>query len=528
MPKAYSYLRFSTPEQAKGDSKRRQWELAKNYAEKNGLELDEELTFHDAGVSAYRGANIEIGRLGEFIDAVDNGIIERGSYLLVESIDRLSRDFIPDAQGMLLDLCRRGITIVTVGNVGNETVLSMETMRKNTFLTVEVALILIRANEESEQKALRSRSNWKQKRSNILNKLYTGKLPGWLELCGNKIVAIPERAAIVQRIFDLYLKGSGPKGIAHILNSEKINTWGVKKRKAEYWHHSYIFKILGNPATIGVLIPHETKYVEIEKNDKKLRKKIRVPQEAIKNYFPPVVDEKTFNRVQEFRENNNGMKGMKLSIPLRNIFSRLAKCPLCESNLIRVSKGDGQSEVYLACGKAKAGAGCDFYRVRYDEIESVFIPAFSDGLMKLPRQNEKFYDINKKLKSLRITISTYEDELNNLVEAVKRKKSERLEVEIARIEDEKKLVEKELKKTIAEHISLKPTVVEHKIKQYLACITTSQKQGLDIPRLNALLRSLCHKVVVDDIYLYVKFNHGPVQEISRVYNRYRFINQIPI
>ena len=49
-PKAYSYLRFSTPEQMGGDSFRRQWDAAKRYAERRGLDLDLKLTFHDLGV----------------------------------------------------------------------------------------------------------------------------------------------------------------------------------------------------------------------------------------------------------------------------------------------------------------------------------------------------------------------------------------------------------------------------------------------------------------------------------------------
>jgi DNA invertase Pin-like site-specific DNA recombinase len=52
-PKAYSYLRFSTPEQMKGDSFRRQTELTRQYAEENGLELDDSLSFYDLGVSPF-------------------------------------------------------------------------------------------------------------------------------------------------------------------------------------------------------------------------------------------------------------------------------------------------------------------------------------------------------------------------------------------------------------------------------------------------------------------------------------------
>ncbi|KVR83488.1 recombinase family protein [Burkholderia vietnamiensis] len=49
--KAYSYLRFSTPEQAQGDSFRRQTALAEAYAQQHGLELDTTLRFADEGVS---------------------------------------------------------------------------------------------------------------------------------------------------------------------------------------------------------------------------------------------------------------------------------------------------------------------------------------------------------------------------------------------------------------------------------------------------------------------------------------------
>ena len=58
-PKAYSYIRFSTPEQGHGDSERRQREAATEYAENNGLELvlDREYQFLDFGVSAYKGRN---------------------------------------------------------------------------------------------------------------------------------------------------------------------------------------------------------------------------------------------------------------------------------------------------------------------------------------------------------------------------------------------------------------------------------------------------------------------------------------
>jgi Resolvase, N terminal domain len=72
-PRAYSYVRFSTPQQAAGASLQRQTEKAAKFAGEHGLVLDTELKMTDAGVSAYRGKNAKTGALGGFLEAVDKG-----------------------------------------------------------------------------------------------------------------------------------------------------------------------------------------------------------------------------------------------------------------------------------------------------------------------------------------------------------------------------------------------------------------------------------------------------------------------
>src|SRR5689334_6886495 len=114
MRKAFSYLRFSRPEQMKGDSLRRQLEASAKYADEHGLELDESL--QDRGVSAYRGKNRTEGALARFLDRVRSGDVKRGSVLLVESLDRLSREQVMSALSLFLDIVRAGITIVTLAD----------------------------------------------------------------------------------------------------------------------------------------------------------------------------------------------------------------------------------------------------------------------------------------------------------------------------------------------------------------------------------------------------------------------------
>lgn len=111
--RAYSYVRFSTPEQAKGRSYDRQIELASAYAEEHGLELAD-LTFKDLGVSAFRGKNAQTGALRAFLKALEDGDIPSGSYLLVESLDRITRNSIIEAQALFMLIIRAGIILVTL------------------------------------------------------------------------------------------------------------------------------------------------------------------------------------------------------------------------------------------------------------------------------------------------------------------------------------------------------------------------------------------------------------------------------
>src|SRR5947209_4273036 len=113
MPKAFSYVRFSTAEQSHGDSLRRQTDAASRYAALHDLQLDNRLTYRDLGVSAFKGAN-EAGKLGEFLEAVKSGLVPQGSYLLVESLDRISRKKARHAQRVLESIVDAGITLVTL------------------------------------------------------------------------------------------------------------------------------------------------------------------------------------------------------------------------------------------------------------------------------------------------------------------------------------------------------------------------------------------------------------------------------
>ena len=157
-PRAFSYVRFSTPEQAKGDSFRRQTEKAAAYAAKHGLILDDKLNMFDPGVSAFRGKNVEMGALGDFLSLVEHGDIPKGSYLLAENIDRISRDVIMEAMTTLTTLINRGITLVTLSD---ERAYSREIVNASPFAIMEPIMGFIRANYENKRKQELLRASWR-------------------------------------------------------------------------------------------------------------------------------------------------------------------------------------------------------------------------------------------------------------------------------------------------------------------------------------------------------------------------------
>jgi DNA invertase Pin-like site-specific DNA recombinase len=159
-PKAYSYIRFSTPEQASGDSYRRQAELSNRYAEEHGLNLDTSLSLCDLGVSGFTGENRSKGALALFLKAVETGKVPAGSFLLVESLDRLSRDTMSEQMSLFIGLINAGLTVVTLAEGQSY---SKTTINNDLSKLMLSLVIMMRAHEESLTKSRRIKAAWEAK-----------------------------------------------------------------------------------------------------------------------------------------------------------------------------------------------------------------------------------------------------------------------------------------------------------------------------------------------------------------------------
>src|SRR4051794_40968026 len=69
----------------------------------------------DEGTSAYRGQHRKAGSaLRAFLDEVKAGHVPRGSVLIIENLDRLSRENPWDSLPLLCDIVNAGIDVVTL------------------------------------------------------------------------------------------------------------------------------------------------------------------------------------------------------------------------------------------------------------------------------------------------------------------------------------------------------------------------------------------------------------------------------
>jgi DNA invertase Pin-like site-specific DNA recombinase len=242
--KAYSYVRFSTPQQALGHSLQRQTEKATKYAVEHGLTLDTELNMTDAGVSAFRGKNATTGALGGFLRAVESGYVPPGSFLLIENIDRLSRDHVLEAQTLFSQLILAGIIIVTLTN---GEVYSRQRLNDEPYAMLMIVLEQIRANQENVRKSqligdAKARKKQQLVANGVNGRPYTRQTPAWIiwsdESKAYKLLA--DREAIVREIFERTDAGDGIDRIAKDMNQRGVDTWGGSRgqRKADHWRGS--------------------------------------------------------------------------------------------------------------------------------------------------------------------------------------------------------------------------------------------------------------------------------------------------
>ncbi|MCI0563230.1 MAG: recombinase family protein [Nitrososphaera sp.] len=446
-PKVFSYLRFSADIQSRGDSIRRQTQLARDYCDKNGLVLDESLSFRDLGRSAFRNQHAATGKLGLFLKSIEKGKVKQGDILLVESIDRLSRSTITDALMLFIGILKSGVEIVTLidGNVYTKEAC-------NDLGKLLVPLVsMSRAWEESEVKSRRIAAAWsdKRKRAETEGHKLTRTVPAWLRLSEDRtgFDVLEERAELIRTIFDMTITGFGIEAIATSFNKKLLDTWdgGIhRSRKAKGWRRGYIFRLLHNRSVLGEF--HPTKRVQ------------GTPTfiDPIIGYYPPIVSEAIFNQAHQAIASRRG-KGSGRPADTENIFAGLLKCGYCKGTLIRINKGRNYPP-YFTCDNYRRGlTDCGSHKWVHSELDQAIISEIRELTIDklMPKQRSSVIDaLRSQLANIDGAISDTRNRITRLLDAIETDGSVSLltqqlkqrQTEIELLETDRAIVESEYKK----------------------------------------------------------------------------------
>ena len=227
--RVYSYLRFSDPKQAAGNSIERQLQYAEKWAAERNLPLDTSLTLRDEGLSAFHQKHVTQGALGTFLLAVSEGRIPTGSVLIVEGLDRLSRAEPIQAQAQLAQIINAGITVVTASD-GRE--YNREKLKSQPMDLVFSLLVMIRAHEESDTKSKRVKAAIRRQCEQWIAGTFrgiirNGKDPQWVAWNGKEFELVQERTDAVKYALQLFKDGYGAERIIHSLQERGMHVFNT-------------------------------------------------------------------------------------------------------------------------------------------------------------------------------------------------------------------------------------------------------------------------------------------------------------
>lgn len=414
------------------------------------IALDEDLNFRDLAKSAFYGDHKKHGELAVFLLAIDEGRVKPGSVLIVEAIDRLSRMPPLDALDMIGKILRAGIEIHTTEDGAIYTMASV-TNGEIRRLTDKVD----QAFQYSNKISMRGGAAWKNKRHNVIDRALSKRCPGWLRVENSQYVVIPERAAIVERIFNETVAGLGHRAIVKKLNLEGVPVFdragqGMEcKTQADMWQHSYVNKLINSRGVLGYYLPHTV----VSEGGRK----VRVADAEERKIYPQIISHELWDAAQHTKA-ARVYKGGKNGA-LNNLFPGLATCAACSGKMMY--KNGGNNQRYMICDAYVRGGKCtndmhyNYLRIEWGIITSVgALHALDVETLSASNDHESKASV---IAGLRDEVDQLQKSIDNIVETFLGKYTPPIAKKLVELEEtEKALVneirtkEKELKQTRVE------------------------------------------------------------------------------
>jgi DNA invertase Pin-like site-specific DNA recombinase len=335
---ALLYIRWSSQEQNKGDSHTRQRRLGEQAAKLRDWTIRE--TLIEDGRSAYHGRNRDAG--GKLAEIEERARLRQldGWVLLVEQLDRLSRQQPMQTLNLISNLTSAGLTIFetsTGRKWDSESVRSSWTDLLEAFIRAGLAF------EESDKKSKRIKSSWAATRERGGTK--DGQddpriMPGWMEIEEGRYKVIETRAAWIRQIFQWCIEGVSLVGITRRLNADPKSRW-----TAGSWAPSNISLLIKARNVLGEYLP--------QTRDENGR---RVPVGDWTKCYPAILDEPTWQAAQAALQRRAAANPSPRNRRI-NILAGMAICGSCFGPLFLGT--NRKSARRLICRNRHQNSGCD-------------------------------------------------------------------------------------------------------------------------------------------------------------------------
>ena len=188
------------------------------------------------------------------------------------------------------------------------------------------------------------------------------------DLKDGELVINETEAAVIRRIFDLYLQGYGTLAIAKMLNEDGI----PRKHGYEKWLPSSINYVLNNERYMGDALLQKS-YTTETLPFRKMKNDGRLPQYYVENSNPAIVSRETFQAAQNLLRSRKTERCKRKSYPLTGKL----RCPEC-GRVFRHQVINGKAHWIGSC-RSSGATECQHRHVREDIVYGIF----TDMVIKL-------------------------------------------------------------------------------------------------------------------------------------------------
>lgn len=239
----------------------------------------------------------------------------------------------------------------------------------------EVLLTVLAAFAQEESRSISENTKWG------IRKRFENGIARWCKIYGytknehDDYVIVPNQASVVKKIFELYEHGQSIGEIVKYLSKNKV----LSPNGKDTWTKACIYRMLKNEKYAGDIMLQ--KYLTADHISHHIIKNpcTEVPAYYIENHHMPIIERKTFNRVQKIMDmqsmgtahgNNNGKC-------IQYPFDNMLHCPYCGQPLyqraVNVQSGSGRSQGW--CCEIGEDA-CKNFVMRSAVIEKAVLEAY--------------------------------------------------------------------------------------------------------------------------------------------------------